>query len=225
MNLGQVVMRAVNGDRWAQLGGTILPAEQRRLSWRRGPHHATLMPNTGHARQQFDRHGVQYLIANHHPLQGGGQFTYPVHGVGEWRQCCLLACTQALRQLNDVIARQRPAKPGHFFQHVQRQCTRAGPKLPYLSRAGHLQGLLHLPGQRATKQRRHLRCRHKVAAGGADAVLANIGQWTKFAAVIGVIAQARRVQGQRHEPIKANPARRVTGHGHGLRNMVRQSAR
>jgi hypothetical protein len=83
-------------------------------------------------------------------------------------------------------------------QQLLRERARARAELPDLAGAGRLQRLAQLHGQGAAEQRRHLRRRHEIAPGR--------GHLPELARVVGVVAQARRVQRHRHEAIERQPA-------------------
>ena len=71
-----------------------------------------------------------------------------------------------------------------------------------------LQRLGHLPSQRPAKMRRQLGRSDEIAA----AARAPRGHEAEFQRIVGVIAQARRVQRQRHETVKADPAAGLVNH-------------
>jgi hypothetical protein len=145
------------------------------------------------------------------PRKGVRQRIDPAHLAFVRSQQRLLARTQAAREIDDGVA--RTALPKRIEQ-LQRQGARAGAKLPDLVGAGARQGLAHLHGQRLAKQGRHLGGGHKIAA--------RLRQGAKFRALVGVVAQARRVQGQLHEAVETDPA---TGPINGLRDVGLQGGR
>ena len=213
VNFGQVVVRTF-GLHWrTQARHAVLPHQR----WRRAltrfasilrlsQHHATLMPNALESVQQFDRHGVEHLVAHHHALHLVWQGLHPVHQVAKLLQRVLLARAQAARQIYDGVARERHALRQQAVQQLQGQRARAGAKLPDLVRLRLLQSLRHLGGQGLAKQGRDLGGGDKVAAAYLLAVLRGVGQGPKFKAVVGVITQPRRVQSHGHEGVKADPA-------------------
>ena len=195
VDFGQVVLRAFDIDRRAQVGRAVGPGKTAVF----GHHHAALMPHTALltavARQQLHGHGVQHFIAHHHTAKLFGQGIYPAQLVRVGNQLGLLAGPQAARQIDDGVALHPVAQR---IQQLQRQRARACAKLPHLIGTGALQGLAHLHGQRLAEQGRELGRGHKVAA--------RLGHGAKFGGVVGVIAQAGRVQRQGHEAVKTQPS-------------------
>ena len=222
VDLGQEIVLALRRQGWPQIGRHIAPDKAGRCRVGLRQCHTALMPDTLGACQQFDRHRIEHLVANHHALQRVRQFADPAHEIGILLQRLLLAGAQATREIDDGVARERLPHCGQCTQHLQRQRAGAGAELPDFRGLRHLQCLCHLGGQGLAKQRRHLRCRDEVAARRGRVALRGIGQAAEFGTVVGVITQARRVQRQRHEFVKADPAATP---GDGLRNMARQSAR
>ena len=155
------------------------------------------MPHTLLAHQQLHGHGVQHLVAHHHALELRGQFVHPTHLVGERLERVLLTRAQAARQIDDGVALD--ARPQGLKQ-LQRQSARSCAKFPDFVGLSLAQSLRHLVRQGAAKPRRELGRRHKIAAAG--------GRGAKFAQLVGVIAQTRRVQSQRHEMVKRQPPAR-----------------
>ena len=152
------------------------------------------MPKAVQARQQLHRHGVEHLVADHHAAHLGWQFGHPLHLAGMRGQAFALALNQAARQVDDRVALDlRPQR----VQYLQGQRARPRTKLPDFRRAGGLQRLGQLARQGLAKTRREFGRRHKVAATG--------GHQAEFAGIVGVIAQAWRVEGQRHELVKTQP--------------------
>ena len=211
MDLGQVILRAFDVDGRAQVGGAVGPGKTAVLSYR----HAALMPHTALlaavARQQLHGHGVQYLVAHHHAAEFFGQGIHPAQLVGMRHQFGLLARAQAARQIDDGVALHLIAQR---IQQLQRQRAGARAKLPDLVGAGVRQGFAHLYGQRLAEQRGHLGRGHKVAAG--------LGHGAELGGIVGVVAQAGRVQGQGHEAVKTQPS--ALG-GNGLGDVLVQGGR
>ena len=223
MNFSQEVMLAFDLAGWAQSGSSLVPDETNRLFVaRRTQNHTAFMPDTAYPGEQLDRHGIEHLVADHHTLHARRQLAHPAHAGSVFLQRGLLAQAQATRQINDAVTRQRQALCFQRFEHLQRQCPGAGTELPDLAGLRQLQGLCHLRCQGPTKQRRHLWRSDKIAAAARTGVRARTRQGTEFGTVVGVIAQTRCVQRQRHEFVKANPA---TARHNGLRNMGLQGAR
>ena len=100
------------------------------------------------------------------------------------------------------------------IKQLQRQCARACAKLPHLVGTGALQRLAHLHSQRLAEQEREFRGGHKVAA--------RFGHSAEFGGIVGVVAQAGRVQGQCHETVKTQPS---TLGGNGLGNVLVKGGR
>ena len=123
----------------------------------------------------------------------------------------LLAHPQAAREVDDGVALHAVAQR---IEQLQGQGARAGAKLPHLVRAGLRQRLVHLQGQRLAEQRRELGRGHEVAA--------RLRHGAELGGIVGVIAQAGRVQGQRHEAVKPDPA---AGSGNGLGDVGLQGGR
>ena len=208
MNFGQVVVWPGH-LRWrAQIGQPVLPDEgllRRAIS----PDHTTLMPHAAHTRQQLDGHGVEHLIADHHATHLIRQGIGPLHGVAVTPQRGLLALFQRQRQIHNGVAAQGHAQCRQRVQNVQRQCARAGAKLPHLVGAGGLQGLRHLTGQCLTKQRRDLGCGDKVAAGTNQRAIWRahaLRHGTKHHGTPAVVAQTWGIQSLGHEVVKTDPA-------------------
>ena len=124
---------------------------------------------------------------------------------------CLLARAQAARQVDDGVALHLVAQR---IQQLQRQRARACAKLPNFMGASALQRLAHLHGQRLAEQGRELRRGHKVAA--------RLRHGAEFGGVVGVIAQAGRIQRQGHEAVKTQPS--ALG-GNGLGDVLVQGGR
>ena len=196
VNLGQVVVLAIHLQWRAQVGGLVLPGECRIRLVAHG--HTAFVPDLFHAGQQLDRHGIEHLVPHHHALHRVRQFTHPLHQMRVFFQLELLACPQAAGQINDVVAPQRHIHGRQRVQQLQRQGARARAKLPHRVGLGHLQGLRHLGGQGQAKQGRHL--------GRGDKVASRLRHGAKFGAVVGVVAQARRVQGLCHKGVKTDPS-------------------
>ena len=190
VDFGQVVVRAFNVHRRAQVGGPVGPGELVTV-----PHHAPLMPNPFQPHQQLHRHGVQHLVTHHHAVKTIRQCIDPTHPVAVCGQRQLLARAQAARHIDDGVALDLVAQSA---KQLGRQRTGARAKLPDFVCAGGGEGVRHLHGQRLAEQRRHLGCGHKVAAGR--------GEGPELGGIVGVVAQAGCVQRQRHEAVKTNPA-------------------
>ena len=207
MHLGEVVVHAGHLHRRAQVGRAVLPDQRIGAAG-----HAAFVPNAGLAHQQLHRHRIEHLVAHHHCAQAGRQLLEPLHPIGKFGQLLFLALDQRARELDDHIAPElRRIK---LAQQLARQRTGAGAKLPDLIGAGGRQRLRHLLRQGPPKMRRQL--------GGGDKVAARLRQQAKFAAPAAVVAPAWRVQGQRHEGIKTQPA---AGLGNGLTQRCRRGRR
>ena len=192
VDFGEVVVRAFDGNRRRQGGRPVLPDERTLLQ-----RHTALMPLPALAQQQLHGHGVQQFIAHDHAFHGVGQGVQPAQLVRVRGQALLLARAQAARQVHDGVALHRVAQR---VQQLQCQRPRARAKLPQLAGLRALQRLAHLHGQCLAEQRGQLGCGHKVAA--------RLGQVAKLGQAARVVAQARRVQGQRHEAVESDPAAR-----------------
>ena len=196
--------------------------------------HAALKPDAVSARQQFHRHGVQHFVAHHYALHLLGEFIDPTHGIAIGPQPLLLARAQGARDIDDGVTHQRHVQAHQLIQNLQRQRATARAKLPHFGRLGGLQGLRHLGRQRLAEQRGHLGrggeitalrdfpttaiARATVAAIALTLVIcvcicinvkvaSCIGrQNAKLGAAVGVITQTGRVQGERHERVKTDPA-------------------
>ena len=190
MDFGEVVVWPVDGQRGAQVGGAVGPGEGIRM-----PGHATFVPLALHAGQQLHRHGVEHFVAHHHAVELRGQRIHPAHRVAKPRQRQLLARPQAAGQIHDGVALHLCAQRA---QQLHGQRTRAGAELPHLVGAGLLQGFGHLGGQGLAEQRGHF--------GGGDEVAARRREGAELGQLVGVVTQARGVQGQCHEAVKADPA-------------------
>ncbi len=124
-----------------------------------------------------------------------------MHFAGVRGQPFALALTQAARDIhNRVTLHQRP----QGVQHLQRQRAGTRAKLPDFSRTRGLKCLGHLAGQGLAKTRGQLGRGDKIAAAALHAS----GHQAEFEGVVGVVAQARCVERQRHEVVKAYPAAR-----------------
>ena len=156
------------------------------------------MPHATHARQQLHRHGVQHFIAQHHATERRRQFLHPAHALAVSGQPRLLTLAQAARQVHDGVAAQRCARGVQRGHHLPGQCARAGAEFPDFINTRGLQGLSHLARQRPAEVRRKL--------GRGDKVAARLRHVAELARAAGVITQARCVQRQRHEGVKAQPA-------------------
>ncbi len=106
-----------------------------------------------------------------------------------------LARAQRARQVDDGVARDPVAQR---VEQLRRQRAGAGAELPEFGGAGGVERLRQLAGDGATEQRRQLR--------RSDEVAARAGQQAELAVAAAVVAQAGRVQGQRHEALEAEPA-------------------
>ena len=200
VNFGQVVVGAGNVHRRTQVGGAVGP-DQRVVLQR----DTALMPDTAVvpalARQQFDRHGVEHLVADHDALDRPGQLADPLDLVAVSRQQRLLARAQRAGQVHDGVA-AHPVAQG--VEQSQRQRAGAGTEFPDLVGAGVRQRLADLRGQRLAEQRREFRRGDEIAALAFHAR----GHRAELGALVGVVAQARRVERQRHEAVEADPAAR-----------------
>ncbi len=78
VDLGQVVLRALDLDGRAQVGGLVFPGKGAVLH-----RHAALVPHaalrTAVAREQLHGHGVEHLVADHHALHAFRQRIDPAH--------------------------------------------------------------------------------------------------------------------------------------------------
>ncbi len=153
------------------------------------------MPDTVHTRQQFDGHGVQHLVANHHAFHHLRPGLQPAHLVGMRRQGLGLPLAQGAREVNDGVVLHLFAQG---IEQLQGQRTGAGAKLEHLAGARSLQGLAHLDGQGLPKQGTDERSGHKIAA--------RCRHGAKLLQGVGVVTQTGLVQGQRHELVKRHPA-------------------
>ena len=163
------------------------------------------------ARQQLHRHRIEHLVAHHHAFDVLGQCIHPAQLGGVGHQLGLLAGAQAARQIDDGVALHLVAQR---IQQLQRQRAGACTELPHFRGSGALQRLAHLHGQRLAEQGREFGGGHKVAA--------RLGHGTEFGGVVGVIAQAGRIQRQGHEAVKTQPS--ALG-GNGLGDVLVQGGR
>ena len=206
VDFGQVVVFTFNVHGRAQVSRLIGPGKRVAIT-----RHTAFVPDPFQAHQQLHRHGVQHLVTHHHAVKTIRQCIDPTHPVAVCGQRQLLARAQAARHIDDGVALDLVTQSA---EQLGRQRTRARAKLPDFIGAGGGECVGHLHGQRLAEQRRHLGCGHKVAAGR--------GEGPELGGIVGVIAQAGRVQRQRHEAVETNPA--AVG-GDVLANMRLQGAR
>ena len=90
VNFGQVVVGAGHVKRRAQCCGLVGMQEAAFMQ-----RHPAFVPHTVDTRQQFDRHGVQHLVAHHHTAHVGGQGRSPLHFAAVCGQTLTLAGHQA----------------------------------------------------------------------------------------------------------------------------------
>ena len=190
VQLGQVVVRALDLHGRAQGRGAVLPGEGIAR-----PGHAALVPHTALAHDELHGHGVEHLVAHHHALEARGQRIRPVHAGGMGGQPLLLARAQAARQVHDGVALHARAQG---VEQLRGQRPGARAELPDLARARALQRLGHLGGHHLAEHGREL--------GRGDEVAAARGHGTQLGAGVGVVAQAQCVERELHEAVEADPA-------------------
>ena len=128
-----------------------------------------------------------------------------MHSVTKCSQAFLLALPQSAGQIDNGVAADCLPHCLQGRQNLLCQRPRARPKLPYFGGTRVLQSLRNLLCQGLPKQGCELWRGDKIAAIGHITA----GQCAKFAQIIGVIPQARRIQSLRHEGVKRQPAARL----------------
>ncbi|MNK75054.1 hypothetical protein D3C87_945880 [compost metagenome] len=198
MHLREVVVHPRHLDRRPQLGSPVRP---RPPIPRRIPHHPPLEPSPLHPRQQLHRHRIEHFIADHHALHGLRQLPEPLDPPRIPRQRLLLPLAQGARQIDDAVAHIAAPHLAQRMQQLHRQRPRARAEFPHRVGTGLLQRLEHLHRERVAEHRRQLGRGHEVAAGRGH--VAELGRG------VGVVAQPRRIQGQGHEAVEADPSARA----------------
>jgi hypothetical protein len=137
-----------------------------------------------------------------------------MHQTGKFGQRLLLARPQRAGQIDNGVAAHGHALRPQGQQHLQRQRAGAGTEFPQFVGTGPGQRLGQLYGQQLAENGGQFGRGHEIAA--------RLGHLAELGAVVGVIAQARLVQRQRHEPVERQPAALL---GHGVLDVRRQGAR
>jgi hypothetical protein len=118
----------------------------------------------------------------------------PDHQAVPRRKCFGLTCAQRCGQLDDVIRLELAAQ---CAQQLHGERAGAGAEFPQRGGVAGLQRLCHLHRQHLAEQRGHFRCGHEVATRRRHGA--------ELAAVVGVVAQAGLIQGDRHETVEGQP--------------------
>ena len=189
--------------------GTFAVGEDEAFAVRRSD--AALGPALAVEMQQLHRHRVEQLVADDDAVQRVGPGVEPLNTIGVGGQALALPLAQRAGQVDDVIAAHAVAEA---LEQLRGQRAGAGTELIDLVALAGVQRLPHLHGERAAEQRRQLRRGHKIAA--------RRGHGAELRGRVGVVAQPRRVQRQRHEAVEGQPA---AGLGNGLADVPRQPGR
>jgi hypothetical protein len=129
MDLGQVVVLA-GRFRPAAAGRSAIGPGEAVGSCSSAAHHAALEPHPALAHQQFHRHRIEHLVADHHAAdRSGNSLTHSTRSA-PWRQRLLLPLAQAARQFDDGVAHVDAADLAERVQQLHRQRAGAGAELP-----------------------------------------------------------------------------------------------
>ncbi len=188
---GDVVLLRRGVQRRPQRRRTILPG----IAVRSG-NDAALEPLAAVPVQQLHRHRVEHLVADDDALHRVGQRVQPAHLRTVEGEPLPLALAQAARQVDDAssCARARRARRAT----AARSAPEPAPNSHTVVAAARVQRLRHLRGKSLAEQRRQLGRGHEIAARG--------GHQPELAVVARVVAEAGRVQRQRHEAVERQPA-------------------
>ena len=147
MDLGHGAWQEGAVHRRAQRGGPVGKCEAVARAL-----HAALEPGAAIEVQQLHWHGIQHLVAHHHPAHAGGPGGDPGHPLTTTRQALGLPLAQRAGQINDGVAAKWHARIIQCADQLlgQRAGTRA--KLDHLVGAAGPQRLRDRGRQRLAKQ-------------------------------------------------------------------------
>ena len=195
MQLGDGAGGQAIGERWPAGGRVVGPGERRRIRASDTTGDDTAFePLLTVEVDEVDRHRVEHLVADDDAAHRIGQRLDPFDAIGIRGRRFALARTQRRRDLDDPVA---PDPIAELPEQHRCERARAGAELPHLVAVAGFERLRDLPGQRPPEQRRQLGRGHEVAARRRHPPDPRPAR---------VVAEAGRVERERHEAAERQPA-------------------